>query len=290
MRKEINLDLTSYNSYRVHSIAAIALFPESESDFLDIINQYDIQSLHVVGKGCNTIFAKKFYTECQPIVFVRENYSKIEQIEGNKLKVLSGTDLEELSVYAMEHSMSGLEYFYDIPGCVGGAITMNAGSCGVSFTDFLEEVKFLDCETGSIRIMNKKELNVAYRTSIFKSDQKFFILSCVLSLPIDRRDDIKKRMNEIKEKRMSKQPREYPNAGSVFIRPAETVYVGPMIEKLGLKGYRIGDAEVSQKHAGFIVNTGNASGSDIVELIDHIKCKVKKEYGIELQTEQRILS
>ena len=208
---------------------------------------------------------------------------------GDKLHIWSGTDLKDVSLFAMENNLSGLEYFYDIPGCVGGAITMNAGSCGVSFSDYLEEITYIDCKTQQILRLTKDELQLGYRESIFKSEKKFFILSCILALPFGTREDILLKMESIKEKRFAKQPREYPNAGSVFIRPADNIYVGPMIEKLGLKGFRIGGAEVSTKHAGFIVNVNNAKGSEIIELISYISQMVKEEFGVELKTEQRIL-
>ncbi len=283
-----DLDLTNYNSYKIHSTAAIALFPESEQDLREIISNYDVSSAYILGKGCNSIFAKKYYPVSQPIIFIRENYSGICQ-HGNQLEVLAGTDLEELSIYAMKHSFAGLEYFYDIPGCVGGAITMNAGSCGISFSDYIESVKYLDCNTRDVRILKKEEIETGYRNSIFKNNNNFFIISCVLELPKGDQVDILNKMEEIKKKRFFKQPREYPNAGSVFVRPKEDLYVGPMIEKLNLKGYRIGDAEISTKHAGFIVNRGNATGEDIVKLITYIQEKVQKHFGVSLKTEQRIL-
>lgn len=283
-----NLDLTDYNSYKVHGIASIALFPESVEDFRHLSQDYDISKAFIIGKGCNTIFARDYYSSETPLVFIRENFAKIEH-KDNQLMVLSGTDLRELSIYAMEDSLSGLEYFYDIPGCVGGAITMNAGSCGVSFSDYISEIEYLDCKTGQVMQICKENLGVCYRNSVFKDQNKSFILSCLLCLPRGDKDTIWQNMKEIEKKRFSKQPREYPNAGSVFIRPSDTTYVGPMIEKLGLKGYRIGGAEVSQKHAGFIINTGNATGSDIVNLIDYIKNAVYDKYGIKLETEQRIV-
>ena len=282
------LDLTEYNSYRVHSIAELALFPEKVEDFKDIIASYDLNKAHIVGKGCNTIFAKDFYPKEQPIIFVRENFSKIIE-EGQLLRVLAGTDLKDLSIYAQEHSLTGLEYFYDIPGCIGGAITMNAGSCGVSISDYITEITFMDIETGLLHSVCKEQLNLGYRGSYFKERTKAFILECVFALPMGDKTKIKEQMEEILNRRHSKQPVEYPNAGSVFIRPSENIYVGPMIEKLGLKGYRIGGAEISTKHAGFIVNVGNATGEDIVKLITYIQEKVQNKIGVSLKTEQMIL-
>lgn len=283
-----NLDLTEYNSYRVHSIAELAIFPESIEDFKEIISTYDMKKACVIGKGCNIIFEKDKYPASHPFIFIRENFSKIEEDNGI-IRVLAGTDLKELSVYAQEHSLTGLEYFYDIPGCVGGAITMNAGSCGVSISDYITEITYMNMETGKLHIVGKDQLNLGYRESYFKDHTKAFILGCVFDLPKGDSIKIKVQMDEILNRRHSKQPFDYPNAGSVFIRPAENIYVGPMIEKLGLKGFRIGGAEVSTKHAGFIINAGNATGHDIVSLIEFIKAKVKAEYNVELKTEQRII-
>ena len=189
----------------------------------------------------------------------------------------------------MEHSYTGLEYFYDIPGCVGGAITMNAGSCGVSFTDHIIDITYIECGKQKIMTIGREQFKTGYRDSIFKGDNKNIILGCTMKLPKGEKEIIKKQMDDIVLRRESKQPREYPNAGSVFIRPADNIYVGPMIEKLGLKGYRIGGAEISTKHAGFIVNVDNASGQDIVQLIDYVKEQVLTHYNIKLQVEQRLL-
>lgn len=283
-----NLDLTEYNSYKVHSVAALALFPESVDDVKEILSKYDISQICIVGKGCNTILAKEYYPATQPFLFIRNNFSEIDQ-QGDNLRVFAGTDLKELSIYAMEHSYTGLEYFYDIPGCVGGAITMNAGSCGVSFTDCIVDITYIECETQNILTIEREQVKTGYRDSLFKGNNKNIILECTLKLPKGEKEEIKQHMDDIVLRRAAKQPREYPNAGSVFIRPAENIYVGPMIEKLGLKGYRIGGAEISNKHAGFIVNVDNATGQDILQLIDYVKEKVYENYGINLQVEQRLL-
>lgn len=288
MKTVYNLDLTEYNSYKIHSIAALALFPECREDFLHIIQTYDISKINIIGKGCNTIFAREYYSADSPLVIIRDNYSKIELTDG-QLYVLAGTDLKDLSMFAMEHSLTGLEYFYDIPGCVGGAITMNAGSCGVSITDYITEIEYIDCDSCSIKKMTKADLCLDYRKSFFKNGKNYFILSCTFNLPSGDKNLIMQSMKEIEVRRIAKQPREYPNAGSVFIRPSETTYVGPMIEKLGLKGYKIGGAEISRKHAGFIVNVDNAKGLDIVQLIDYIKKAIYDCYSINLETEQRII-
>lgn len=289
MKVKYNLDLTEYNSYRIHSVAELAIFPESIGDFKEIVSTYDLKKASVIGKGCNIILGKDKYPASHPFIFIRDNFAKIEE-ENGIIRVLAGTDLKELSEYAQEHSLTGLEYFYDIPGCVGGAITMNAGSCGVSISDYIVEITYMDMETGKLHMVSKDQLCLGYRESYFKDYTKNFILESVFALPKGDSIKIKVQMEEILNRRHSKQPFDYPNAGSVFIRPAENIYVGPMIEKLGLKGYRIGGAEVSTKHAGFIINAGNATGHDIISLIEFIRTRVKEKFNVELRTEQRIIS
>ncbi|MBO7636564.1 MAG: UDP-N-acetylmuramate dehydrogenase [Paludibacteraceae bacterium] len=281
MRIERNLDLTEFNSYRIHSVAETAYFPETTEEIkklADSINPI------IIGGGCNVIFAQDCYA--QPIMFVRDNYSGISS-NGECLVVKAGTDLKVLSEYAKDHSLSGVEYYYDIPGCVGGATIMNAGCNGRSFSELLEEVTFYDIEKETISTMTKEEMRFEYRGNVLK-DMKVVVLEVVLRLQKSSQTDIALLMENNKENRWAKQPRDYPSAGSVFKRPVGH-FVGPMITEVGLKGYRIGDAMISDKHAGFIVNLGNASAGDIISLIRMAQEKVKAQFGVELELEQRII-
>ena len=160
MNVQYNLDLTEYNSYRIHSVARVAYFPESKDELIDVV-----QKKHpiIIGGGCNVILSKDIYE--QPIVFIRENYSSIKQITGEQLLVMAGTDLKVLSEYAFEQSMTGLEYFYDIPGCVGGATIMNAGCNGVSFGDFIDFVTYFDVDKNKIITKSSNDLFFQYRGS-----------------------------------------------------------------------------------------------------------------------------
>ena len=192
-----------------------------------------------------------------------------------------------LSEYALSHSISGLEWFYDIPGCVGGATIMNAGCNGGSFGDLITRVTFFDVDKGIVTALPKEDLHFEYRGNIFSS-MNVVILEVELSLRKGTKEDILSLMESNKANRWSKQPREYPSAGSVFKRPTG-FYVGPMITECGLKGFRIGDAMFSNKHAGFIVNIGNATAKEILSLIDLAQKKVKEKFNVDLVTEQRYI-
>lgn len=277
-----NLDLTEYNSYRIHSIAKVAYFPETNEELIDVVQK---EHTIIIGGGCNVILSKDIYE--QPFVFIRENFSGIKQITDERLLVKAGTDLKVLSEFAYEHSLTGMEYFYDIPGCVGGATIMNAGCNGVSFGDFIESVTYFDLTENKIFTISSEDLSFRYRGSQL-STMNIVILDVELALKIGEREIIWETMQENRDNRWRKQPREYPSAGSVFKRPTGH-FVGPMITEVGLKGYRIGDAMISDKHAGFIVNVGNAKGGDVLALVAIAQEKVKKMYDVELELEQRVV-
>lgn len=276
-----DLDLTSYNSYNIRSIAEVAYFPETQEELLDICSNPDTI---IIGGGCNVILSKDRYSN--PFVFIKDNYSGIERT-GNLLRVKAGTDLKELSEYAYKECLSGLEYYYDIPGSVGGATIMNAGCQGVSFSDFITKIVYINRTNGKIETITKEEAGFEYRGNIFSS-LPVVILEVELKLTESDSDSIKKMMESNKTNRWNKQPREYPSAGSVFKRPVGH-FVGPMVTDCGLKGRSIGGAEVSSKHAGFIINKGGATGKDVIDLIAIIKNEVYTKFGVQLQEEQKII-
>lgn len=275
------LDLTEYNSYRVHSVAETAFFPETIDEVVDIVGK---EKPIVIGGGCNIIFSKEYYK--QPLMFIRDNFTGIKK-DGEQLIVKAGTDLKVLSEYALDHSLTGLEWYYDIPGCVGGATIMNAGCQGVSFSDLLEKVTFYNIDKGSISSLSKEELKFEYRGNVLRS-MNVVVLEAYLLLHEGEKEAIRILMENNKANRWAKQPRNYPSAGSVFKRPVGH-YVGPMITEVGLKGMRRGDAMISDKHAGFIVNTGNATADDILYLIQLAQNSVFEKYGVELELEQQIV-
>ena len=276
-------NLMNNNSYRLNAICKKAYFPNKESDVLSMFKE--TKKKIIIGNGNNLILSKERYDE--EFLILNNCYDKII-FEDTEVSAEAGTTLLTLSQKALEYSLSGFEMFYDIPSSVGGAVVMNAGSSGEEIKDLITKVRFLDLTDLKIKEMKAEELNFEYRNSFFQKNPNNLVLKVWFQLEEGNPSDIQKKMNEIKTRRWSKQPREYPNCGSVFKRPPGR-FVGPMLDELGLKGISIGGAQVSQKHSGFIVNTGNATGQNILDLISHIQEKVKKKFNVELEVEQRIV-
>ena len=199
----------------------------------------------------------------------------------------AGVSLARLCIFALDNSLSGLEFAYGIPGTVGGAVYMNAGAYGGEIKDVLKCVTHITLEL----ITEQKsvgELSLSYRHSFYSDNDGYFILNAQFELQKDDPKLIKERMDDFLSRRKSKQPIEYPSAGSTFKRP-DGYFAGKLIEDCGLKGYRIGGAMVSEKHAGFVINYDNATTEDILNLITYIQKTVKEKTGITLETEVKIL-
>lgn len=199
----------------------------------------------------------------------------------------AGVSLARLCIYALDNSLSGLEFAYGIPGTVGGAVYMNAGAYGGEIKDVLKDITHITPEL----ITEQKsvgELSLSYRHSFYSDNDGYFILNAQFELQKDDPKLIKERMDDFLSRRKSKQPIEYPSAGSTFKRP-EGYFAGKLIEDCGLKGYRIGGAMVSEKHAGFVINYDNATTEDILNLITYIQKTVKEKTGVTLETEVKIL-
>lgn len=279
-----DLDLTAYNSYRISCTADVAYFPETENEIITVVKENP--NAIVIGGGCNTIFRKMHYDV--PIIFIRDNYSGINHIQSDILECLSGTNLSYISLYALEKGLGGFELFYDIPGTIGGGIVMNAGAKGEDLAHLLQWVKVIDTQTFKVKKIDITDIGYNYRNSIFQNNSKYIVLSGALKLSVSDRKIIREKMEFNQKERLRKQPREYPSAGSVFKRP-EGYFVGAIIEELGLKGLAIGDAQISTKHGGFIINKGHATGEDIVALIYKTKKIIDESYNIDIQIEQRIV-
>ncbi|PLV55560.1 UDP-N-acetylmuramate dehydrogenase [Thermotoga sp. SG1] len=235
----------------------------------------------IMGLGTNLLVQDE---DLEIAVLKTERLNQVE-IEGERVVVESGTPLKRLCLILMEAELEGLEFAYGIPGSVGGAVYMNAGAYGKEIGEFVEAVEVL--KEGKRYWISKSELSFGYRDSIFKRE-KMIITRVEMLFRRGKKDLIKKRMDDFLEKRLEKQPIDLPSAGSVFKRPRNDFYVGKAIESLGLKGYTIGGAQISKKHAGFIVNVGGATFKDVIQLIDFVRKKVKERYGVDLETEVEI--
>jgi UDP-N-acetylmuramate dehydrogenase len=210
------------------------------------------------------------------------NNIKNIRISGEEIYCEAGIRLSELSRKAAGSGLSGLEFAEGIPGSLGGAIVMNAGAYDGEMKNVIVSVQAVGPH-GQIKTFVSNEMEFSYRHSVFQTNG-YIVVSAVMKLKYDKIEAIKNKMSQFASQRREKQPLEYPSAGSIFRRP-EGFYVGPMIEKMGLKGYRIGGAEVSTKHAGFIINIGNATASDVLQLIKYIQDKAYQQFGVTLQPE-----
>lgn len=236
--------------------------------------------VYILGRGSNVIFPDEGY---KGVVISTEKLNDVT-VEGNVLTAQCGASFTQLAVVARDAGLSGLEFAYGIPGSVGGAVYMNAGAYGGQVSDCLTGSCAFNSDTGKIRFTDGCDHKFGYRTSVYKNDLSCVILSAEFELTPDDKEAVRSRMDDYMGRRRDKQPLEFPSAGSVFKRP-EGYFVGQMVEELGLKGYSVGGAQVSEKHAGFIINKGGATAADVALLIEHIKDRVRTGYGVELECE-----
>lgn len=283
MKSFTNFDLTDYNAYQLKAQCKRAYFPDNENDILTVFKNNKKNVL--LGSGNNIILSKAYYDE--DFIIFNNCFNKVEINNSNIIAEAGATTLQ-ISALALEKKLTGFEIFYDIPSSVGGAVVMNAGTKVKEIKDILEKVQYLDLQDMQIKEILAKDIGFEYRNSFFQKHKDKVVLKAWFKLKQGNYDDIKALMEKEKQKRWAKQPRDLPNCGSVFKRP-KGFYVGTMIEELGLKGFTLGGAKVSEKHAGFIVNYNNASGQDILKLIGIIKNKVRESYNVDLEVEQRII-
>lgn len=280
-----NFNLRDYNSYRINSCCSKVYFPNSEGEIIEIYKEALLKPKIILGNGNNVILSKKWYEE----IFIIFNgcFDEIT-INNNEVTAEAGATLLQLSEVAKSYSLSGFEIFYDIPGSVGGTVVMNAGANGEEIKDLILKIRYLDISDLKIKEISADEAGFEYRNSFFQKNKNCLVLKVWFLLKKGDKKDIENKMIMTKQTRWSKQPREYPNCGSVFKRPPG-MYVGPMIDELGLKGFTIGGAQISAKHSGFIINVNNATGQDILDLIQHVQNMVKERFGVDLEVEQRII-
>lgn len=281
----LNTSLKNYNTYKVEATAKYIFYPynvENLIKMLEYIKENNL-SYKILGKGSNLIFNFDVY---EGILIKLDELNQVT-IEDDTITVESGYPLIKLAMEASNLGLTGLEFASGIPGTIGGAVYMNAGAYKSDISNVIEDVTYLTPEL-EIKTVKNEELNFGYRTSIFKENKDNVILKTTLKLSKGDKEEILKLIQERATKRKESQPLEYPSAGSVFRNP-EGDFAGRLIEEQGFKGKNINGAEVSTKHANFIINTDNCSGKDIVELINEIKETIKKEYDIDLILEQEII-
>ena len=236
----------------------------------------------IIGYGSNLLVTDKGIRGL--VIQLAENFAKAA-VSGTKIRAAAGCLFSSLSKLACHHSLTGLEFAVGIPGSLGGAIYMNAGAYGGEIGPLIEEITWVtEDKTG---VWSKADFNYSYRHSRVQTD-KVIVVEAVIQLKPGNKKEILEKMKELQAKRHELQPLDQPSAGSTFKRPPG-LYVGPMIEGANLKGYKIGGAQVSPKHAGFIVNTGGATAQDVLDLIAHFQKTIKDMYDVDLQPELRIV-
>lgn len=280
-------DLTHYNSYHIKSECERAVFVDSEEDLIEYYTLNKGKNNVLLGSGHNIILSKNYY-DCDFLIF-NGNFKQYEvDATNNIIEAQSGITMTELSEIAYTHGMSGLEIFYDIPSSLGGAVVMNAGASGEEIKDVLLKVRYLDLDDMVIKEVDGDFIDFEYRNSFFQKNTNKIVIRVWLQLRAESPSKIKRKMELIKNARWAKQPRDLPNAGSVFKRP-EGYYVGALMDELKLKGYTVGGAKISEKHGGFIVNFNNATGQDILEIIKEVQKRVIEYINIRLEVEQRVI-
>ncbi|NLY44186.1 MAG: UDP-N-acetylmuramate dehydrogenase [Clostridiaceae bacterium] len=277
--------MKNHTSFRIGGDADIMVLPGNYEDIrvtMKICKEHDVP-FFVMGNGSNLLVSDEGIRGVVIKTFKSLNRVKVD---GEIIEAESGVLLSRLANIALENELTGLEFTSGIPGTLGGAIVMNAGAYDGEMKQVVLETTFID-EDGNIRTVKGDAHGFGYRTSVFQNSGKV-IISSKIGLKKGNKQCIRDKMNDLNERRRQKQPLDLPSAGSVFKRP-EGYFAGKLIEDCGLKGYRIGDAQVSEKHGGFIVNLGNAKAKEVMQLIEHIKKTVKDKFGVDLHTEIKII-
>lgn len=276
--------LGHYTYTKLGGKAECIFFPENENQLKQLLSYTCTKDIpiFVLGNGSNLIIRDG---GLKGIVISTSHLNRIER-DGNRIIAESGSKIIDVSFYAAEHSLTGLEFACGIPGSTGGAVFMNAGAYGGETKDVLEKVKVMDF-TGHDFFMDASELNLGYRHSLIQEKQ-YIVLEAYFSLELGNKEESLAKMTHLNELRSNSQPLEYPSCGSVFKRPPG-MYAGKLIQDSNLQGCTIGGAQVSKKHAGFIVNINRSTATDYISLIRHVQKTVKHKYDVDLETEVRII-
>lgn len=245
---------------------------------LEYIRKLEIP-FFVLGNGSNLLVSDEGYRGI--ILKIGNKMSKIT-VEGNRITAQAGARLGKVAAVAMEHELKGLAFASGIPGTIGGAVVMNAGAYGGEMCQVITSVTVVS-EEGEVLKLDNPTMEFGYRTSIVKK-RPLIVVEAQLELTEGDQDEIRAEMEDLAGRRIAKQPLEYPSAGSTFKRP-EGHFAGELIQKAGLAGFRVGEAEVSKKHCGFVINTGNATAKDVYEVIKGVREKVLAEFDVELEPE-----
>lgn len=281
----INEPMSRHTTFRTGGPACLFLRPENQDQLkkvMDFVRRLGTDYF-VLGNGSNLLVSDEGY---DGVVVSLSKFNKVELKGTNQIYVEAGAMNSTIASFARDNALTGFEFAAGIPGTIGGAMIMNAGAYGGEMAQVVTEVTVLSPE-GEIMVLDNNTMEFGYRTSAIKN-KGFIVLSVLLTLKRGKEEEITAQMKELAEKRRDKQPLEYPSAGSTFKRP-EGYFAGKLIEDAGLRGFSVGDAQVSEKHCGFVVNKGNATSSEIYDLIKHVQKTVYDKFNVKLEPEVILL-
>ena len=281
----IDEPMSRHTTFRVGGPADFFVTPKAKEEVRDVIRICKEAGMpyYIIGNGSNLLVSDAGYRGVIVQIYKEMNEVKVE---GDLVKAQAGALLSGIAAKALGAELSGFEFASGIPGTIGGACVMNAGAYGGEMKDVLDSVTVLTGE-GKIIELGRNELELGYRTSVI-AKKGYIVLGAVLKLERGDGEKIKTYMDELKEKRVTKQPLEYPSAGSTFKRP-EGYFAGKLIEDAGLRGFQVGGAQVSEKHCGFVINRDHATAADIMELMRQVQIRVKENSGVDLEPEVKRL-
>ena len=277
--------MSAHTTFKVGGPADYFIIPGNEKELSEVISYLNKaqREYMIIGNGSNLLVGDRGYRGS--IILLYDNFNEIS-VDGDRITAKAGALLSTIARTALENSLTGFEFAAGIPGTAGGAVLMNAGAYGGEMADIVEYAEVIATDGDKVRLSNS-ELKFGYRRSILQI-RPVAVSEVTYKLNPGNREDIKNRMDELAGQRRSKQPLEFPSAGSTFKRP-EGYFAGKLIMDAGLRGYRVGGAKVSEKHCGFVVNYNNASAADIMDVINDVTERVNEHFSVKLEPEVRIV-
>lgn len=277
--------MKKHTSFKIGGPADFLILPQGVEEIKEIVQLCKEEKVpfFIMGNGSNLLVRDKGMRGI--VVKIAKNFSHVE-IQGEKVTAHSGILLSRLAKMLLREELAGFEFASGIPGTLGGAVTMNAGAYDGEMKDVLEKIEVMDKE-GNVFELQGEEMALGYRQSAVQN-MDLIVLTATMKLKKGKYQDIKAKMDDLDYRRKSKQPLEWPSAGSTFKRPTG-YYAGKLVQDVGLKGFSMGRAQVSELHSGFVINKGDASAAEVLSLIRHIQGKVKDQFGVDLCTEVKII-
>lgn len=282
---QLNEPMSKHTTFKIGGEASLVVYPESREQISRLVKTARDENIRLLpmGNGSNMLVSDDGIDAC--VMILDDHYSEIKLIDEETIYADSGALLIRLCRFAYEHGLTGLEFAYGIPGSCGGGAFMNAGAYGGDMKDVLYRCDHID-KDGNEGFLEDSDLKLSYRHSAYYEND-CIITGLYLKLKKGSKDEIKAKMDDLMNRRKTKQPLEFASAGSTFKRP-QGYFAGALIEQCGLKGKSVGDAQVSEKHAGFVINRGNATCKDVLELCDECAKTVFEKTGVKLEMEIRV--